>query len=284
MRPVRQPVQSGPERACNALRHSFSRGSRLHVDIHGLALQSLGMARRERAAVVIHLQREERMVRVDQVDVVATDEVHVGELHQVVAPGNGHQPLLQFEVRVPDARHAPDDMACRRPHGHAFVYVVCPNHSGLLALGCPARPGLPDNSASGHDGTHLQWRTRWSARDDGPPLHHHANAGAAEPHVLPGEREAPGRQPWRTPGRHRGHMGGCVPNVPGRRCTMLLELSAVEARDVKQALDTALRALLEEMAHADPHAHRDLLRERYERLDQLNRRLDMSLEGEQVYA
>lgn len=65
---------------------------------------------------------------------------------------------------------------------------------------------------------------------------------------------------------------------------MLLELSAVEAREVKQALDTALRALLEEMAHADPRAHRDLLRERYERLDQLNRRLDMSLEGEQVYA
>ncbi|WIG93849.1 hypothetical protein [Myxococcus sp. SDU36] len=65
---------------------------------------------------------------------------------------------------------------------------------------------------------------------------------------------------------------------------MLLELSEVEAREVKQALDTALRALLEEMAQAAPGVHRDVLRERYERLDPLNRRLDMSLEGEQVYA
>ncbi|MFP2958335.1 hypothetical protein ACLEPN_10965 [Myxococcus sp. 1LA] len=65
---------------------------------------------------------------------------------------------------------------------------------------------------------------------------------------------------------------------------MLLELSAVEAREMKQALDMALRGLLEEMAHADPGALRDLLRERYERLDQLNRRLDMTLEGDQVYA
>ena len=65
---------------------------------------------------------------------------------------------------------------------------------------------------------------------------------------------------------------------------MLLELSAVEAREVKQALDTALRALLEEIAQVEPRAHRDMLRERYERLDQLNRRLDMTLEGEQVYA
>ncbi len=65
---------------------------------------------------------------------------------------------------------------------------------------------------------------------------------------------------------------------------MLLELSAVEARELKQALDTALRSLLEEMAQAGAGAYRDLLRERYARLDQLNRRLDMSLEGDQVYA
>ncbi|GHG78222.1 hypothetical protein [Comamonas sp. JC664] len=65
---------------------------------------------------------------------------------------------------------------------------------------------------------------------------------------------------------------------------MLLELSAVEAREMKQALDSALRALQEEMAQAAPSAYRDLLRERFTRLDQLNRRLDMSLEGEQVYA
>ncbi|AEI63963.1 hypothetical protein [Corallococcus macrosporus] len=65
---------------------------------------------------------------------------------------------------------------------------------------------------------------------------------------------------------------------------MLLELSAVEARDVKQALDTALRTLLEEISQTDQPPYRDLLRERYERLDQLNRRLDMTLEGDQVYA
>ncbi|AKQ70404.1 hypothetical protein A176_007316 [Myxococcus hansupus] len=65
---------------------------------------------------------------------------------------------------------------------------------------------------------------------------------------------------------------------------MLVELSAVEAREMKQALDSALRALQEEIAQAGPSAYRDLLRERFTRLDQLNRRLDMSLEGEQVYA
>jgi hypothetical protein len=65
---------------------------------------------------------------------------------------------------------------------------------------------------------------------------------------------------------------------------MLLELSAVEARELKQALDTALRGLLEEIAHADQRAYRDMLRERYDRMEQLNRRLEMTLEGSQVYA
>jgi beta-galactosidase GanA len=65
---------------------------------------------------------------------------------------------------------------------------------------------------------------------------------------------------------------------------MLLELSSVEARELKQALDTALRGLLEEIAHADQRAFRDMLRERYERMEQLNRRLEMTLEGSQVYA
>lgn len=65
---------------------------------------------------------------------------------------------------------------------------------------------------------------------------------------------------------------------------MLLELSSVEARELKQALDDSLRELLEEIAHTDQRAYRDMLRERYDRLEPLNRRLDLSLEGSQVYA
>ena len=65
---------------------------------------------------------------------------------------------------------------------------------------------------------------------------------------------------------------------------MLLELSSVEARELKQALDSALRVLLDEIAHADQRAFRDMLRERYERMEQLTRRLEMTLEGSQVYA
>ncbi|MFP2913018.1 hypothetical protein ACLESD_50040 [Pyxidicoccus sp. 3LFB2] len=65
---------------------------------------------------------------------------------------------------------------------------------------------------------------------------------------------------------------------------MLLELSSVEARELKQALESALRVLLDEIAHADQRAFRDMLRERYERMEALNRRLEMTLEGNQVYA
>ncbi len=65
---------------------------------------------------------------------------------------------------------------------------------------------------------------------------------------------------------------------------MLVELSAAEARDLKQALESTLRQLLEEIAHADQRAFRDMLRERYERLAQLSHRLDGSLEGDSVYA
>jgi hypothetical protein len=65
---------------------------------------------------------------------------------------------------------------------------------------------------------------------------------------------------------------------------MLLELSAPEARELKQSLESSLRRLLEEIAHADQRAYRDMLRERYERLEQLNRRLDVSVEGESVFA
>jgi hypothetical protein len=65
---------------------------------------------------------------------------------------------------------------------------------------------------------------------------------------------------------------------------MLLELSNPEARELKQSLESSLRRLLEEIAHADQRAYRDMLKERYERLDQLNRRLDVSVEGDPVFA
>jgi hypothetical protein len=65
---------------------------------------------------------------------------------------------------------------------------------------------------------------------------------------------------------------------------MLLELSTPEAQDLKQSLESSLRKLLEEIAHADQRAYRTMLRERYERLEQLSRRLDVSVEGESVYA
>lgn len=65
---------------------------------------------------------------------------------------------------------------------------------------------------------------------------------------------------------------------------MLLELSTAEARDLKQALESSLRELLAEIAHADQRAYRDMLKERYDRMDQLNRRLDVSVEGDSVFA
>lgn len=65
---------------------------------------------------------------------------------------------------------------------------------------------------------------------------------------------------------------------------MLLELSATEARDLKQALESSLRRLLEEIAHADQRAYRDMLRERYTRMEQLNRRLNVSVEEDSVHA
>lgn len=65
---------------------------------------------------------------------------------------------------------------------------------------------------------------------------------------------------------------------------MLLEVSELEARELKQALDTALRTLLDEIAHADQRAYQAMLRERYDRLEQLSRRLDAASESGQVYA
>ena len=65
---------------------------------------------------------------------------------------------------------------------------------------------------------------------------------------------------------------------------MLLELTDVEARELKEVVDSSLRKLLDEIAHADHRAYREMLQARYSRLEQLNHRLGASLESEQVYA
>ena len=65
---------------------------------------------------------------------------------------------------------------------------------------------------------------------------------------------------------------------------MLLELTAVEARELKEVLDSSLRELLDEIAHADHRAYREMLQARYSRLEQLNHRLGTSVESEQIYA
>ena len=65
---------------------------------------------------------------------------------------------------------------------------------------------------------------------------------------------------------------------------MLLELTDVEARELKEVVDSSLRKLLDEIAHADHRAYREMLQARYSRLEQLNHRLGASVESEQVYA
>jgi hypothetical protein len=65
---------------------------------------------------------------------------------------------------------------------------------------------------------------------------------------------------------------------------MLLEMTAVESRELKEVLDSALRELLDEIAHADHRAYREMLQARYTRLEQLNRKLETSAESDQVYA
>ncbi|HEY0094723.1 MAG TPA: hypothetical protein VGB96_10375 [Archangium sp.] len=65
---------------------------------------------------------------------------------------------------------------------------------------------------------------------------------------------------------------------------MLLEMSAVEARELKEVIDSTLRKLLDEIAHADHRAYREMLQARYSRLEQLNHRLGTSVESDQVYA
>ncbi|HSP78507.1 MAG TPA: hypothetical protein VLQ93_08270 [Myxococcaceae bacterium] len=65
---------------------------------------------------------------------------------------------------------------------------------------------------------------------------------------------------------------------------MLLELTAEEARELKQLLDTALGELHDEIGHTDNRNYREMLRGRYQRLEQINRRLETAVESEQVYA
>ena len=65
---------------------------------------------------------------------------------------------------------------------------------------------------------------------------------------------------------------------------MLLELTAVEARELKEVLDSSLRELLAEIDHADNRAFRDMLKARYDRLEQLGRKMEASAESDQVYA
>jgi len=65
---------------------------------------------------------------------------------------------------------------------------------------------------------------------------------------------------------------------------MLLEVNAVEARELKEVLDSSLRELLAEIDHADNRAFREMLRERYARLEQLSHRLESAGESDQVYA
>lgn len=65
---------------------------------------------------------------------------------------------------------------------------------------------------------------------------------------------------------------------------MMLELSNEESRVLKDALDATLRTLLDEIAHADQREFKEALRHRYDRLHDLQRRLEPLVESEQVYA
>ncbi|NOK22194.1 hypothetical protein [Corallococcus carmarthensis] len=65
---------------------------------------------------------------------------------------------------------------------------------------------------------------------------------------------------------------------------MLLELSNEESRVLKDAVDSSLRTLLDEIAHADQREFKEALRQRYDRLAALQHRLEPIVESEQVYA
>ncbi|RKG70778.1 hypothetical protein D7V80_04265 [Corallococcus sp. CA054B] len=65
---------------------------------------------------------------------------------------------------------------------------------------------------------------------------------------------------------------------------MLLELSNDESRVLKDAVDSSLEMLLDEIAQADQRELKEALHQRYERLVALQRRLEPVVESEQVYA
>ena len=65
---------------------------------------------------------------------------------------------------------------------------------------------------------------------------------------------------------------------------MMLELSNEDSRVLKDALDATLRALRDDLASAEPPELKEALRHRYDRLHDLQRRLEPFVESEQVYA
>jgi hypothetical protein len=56
---------------------------------------------------------------------------------------------------------------------------------------------------------------------------------------------------------------------------MLIEMSELERRELEEVLRQHLQTLLNELAHADDRAYRRELRQRYDRLEQLQRRLSL---------
>lgn len=65
---------------------------------------------------------------------------------------------------------------------------------------------------------------------------------------------------------------------------MTLELSSDELRELKKALDLYLGEMHDELIHTDDRKYRAGLRETYERLDRISRRLQAAEQGGEVYA
>jgi hypothetical protein len=65
---------------------------------------------------------------------------------------------------------------------------------------------------------------------------------------------------------------------------MLLELTNDEARVLKDAIDSALRTLMDDIANTDPRELKEALLQRHDRLQALQRKLEPAVESEQVYA
>lgn len=65
---------------------------------------------------------------------------------------------------------------------------------------------------------------------------------------------------------------------------MTLELSSEELRELKRALDLYLGEMHDELVHTDDRNYRATLRETYERLERINRRLQAATQAGEVYA